>query len=233
MPITMRYPRIMALGDNGLTLEFGSRIDPRLNHRVLNFAASVQAAAIPAVLDIVPAYCSATVYVDPLSTDMRSLADRLLALAQQRADYPVSPSKTISIPVWYGAEAGPDLEDVAAQARLPVEQVIALHLSKLYRVYMIGFTPGFPYLGTLPNRIAVPRLPTPRKTVAAGSVGIAGRQTGIYPHAGPGGWRIIGRTPIQVCHLSRPKPFLLEPGDHVQCVRIDRDEFERLSVLNL
>ena len=126
-------------------------------------------------------------------------------------------------------EPAPDLEAVALEANVTMEEVVFLHTSVTYRVYMVGFMPGFPYLGLLPQQIALPRLATPRKAVAAGSVGIAGNQTGIYPRASPGGWRIIGRTPICICDLGAARPFLFEPGDQVQFFSIDRAEFHRLA----
>jgi inhibitor of KinA len=133
------------------------------------------------------------------------------------------------IPVCYGEELGPDLLDVAERAGLAPSDVITLHASVTYRVYMVGFSPGFPYMGMVPDRIAAPRLPTPRRQVAAGSVGMAGNQTGIYPQPSPGGWRIIGRTPVRLFDLRRPKPCLINAGDQVQFVPIDMEEFSNLS----
>ncbi|GMV48737.1 MAG: 5-oxoprolinase subunit PxpB [Nitrospira sp. NTP2] len=134
-----------------------------------------------------------------------------------------------TIPVWYGDEAGPDLLDLAQSVDLTADAVIALHASVTYRVFMLGFSPGFPYLGRVPDRIAVPRLATPRTRVEAGSVGIAGPQTGIYPQSSPGGWRIIGRTPVRLFALDRPHPFLLAPGDRVRFVPIGKEEFTSLN----
>ncbi|HET7438858.1 MAG TPA: 5-oxoprolinase subunit PxpB, partial [Nitrospira sp.] len=128
----------------------------------------------------------------------------------------------------YGGEGGPDLQDVAAFAKLSAAEVIRLHASVLYRVYMLGFSPGFPYLGLVPEPLAMPRLPTPRITVPAGSVGIAGTQTGIYPISTPGGWRLIGRTPIALYRAHSATPFLLNPGDLVRFEPIERQEFDRL-----
>jgi KipI family sensor histidine kinase inhibitor len=157
------------------------------------------------------------------------LTEKLNTLPRPSSHSSESHGTLHEIPVLYGGEWGPDLDDVAAFAHLSPAQAIALHASIRYRVYMIGFSPGFPYLGLLPERLAMPRLSTPRAKVPAGSVGIADRQTGIYPTMTPGGWRLIGRTPISLYRQSRLVPFLLKPGDMVQFKSIDQDEFNRLS----
>lgn len=221
--------RMIQLSESAVTVEFGNTIDLHTNELVLAFTATVDQAEIPGLIEVVPTYCSATVYFDALLTDAITVMDTLRALAVNAAVAPSRPSITHSIPVWYGGAAGPDLTDVAGQAGLTPEETAALHASVTYRVFMLGFSPGFPYLGTVPTRIATPRLPSPRTHVAAGSVGIAGTQTGIYPQASPGGWRIIGRTPVLLFSLQRPTPFLLVPGDHVQFVPIEEEEFHHLS----
>ncbi len=222
-------PRIVQLSEFALTVEFGDTIDVRTNERVLALTAAVEQAAIPGFLEVVPTYRSATIYFDPLRTDTVAIVERVRALMTNATTAPARTCTTHTIPVWYGSAAGPDLLDVARQAGLTPAEAGTLHASVTYRVYMLGFSPGFPYLGTVPERLAAPRLPTPRKQVAAGSVGIAGTQTGIYPQASPGGWRIIGRTPVLLFSLTRPKPFLLAPGDQVQFVPIDEEEFRLLS----
>ena len=224
-----RFPRILPLGDSGLTIEFGDRIDPTIHQMVLDCMQALEREPAPGQLDIVPTYRSLTVYFDPTITDGASVGARLLTMASRSGGAPQRPCKMITVPVLYDAAVAPDLDAVAAEARVTAEEVITLHTSVTYRVYMVGFTPGFPYLGLVPRRIARPRLATPRKLVPAGSVGIAGRQTGIYPRASPGGWRIIGRTPIPICDLDGPHPFLFEPGDEVRFIAINRTEFEDLS----
>jgi KipI family sensor histidine kinase inhibitor len=220
---------MIQLSESAVTVEFGDRIDTRTNELVLAFTAAADQAGIPGLIEVVPTYRSATVYFDALGTDAITVMRDLRALTLNAAIVPSRPSTTHTIPVWYGGAAGPDLTDVAMQAGLTPEEAGALHASVTYRVFMLGFSPGFPYLGTVPARIATPRLPTPRKHVLAGSVGIAGTQTGIYPQASPGGWRIIGRTPVLLFSLHRPKPFLLAPGDHVRFVPIKEEEFHHLS----
>lgn len=222
-------PRIVPLGEQGLTVEFDETIDLRTNELVLAFADAVERATIPGFMEVVPTYRSATIYFSPLLTDAATVTELVRRLITGAIPEPSHRPTTHRIPVFYGGDAGPDLNEVAAWAGLTPARVITLHASVTYRCYMLGFSPGFPYLGPVPDRIATPRLPTPRKQVAEGSVGIAGMQTGIYPQANPGGWRIIGRTPVRLFSLTRPKPFLLAPGDQVQFVPIDGEEFRDLS----
>lgn len=224
-----QYPRILPLGDAGFLVEFGDSIDLAVNDRVVSFARAVERARVPGVVEVVPTYRSAAVYVDPAETDLASLTERLSTLAGNLPMDPADRRRTVTIPVLYGGEAGPDLPALAERAGLSVEEAIALHASVEYRVYMLGFSPGFPYLGMVPDAIAAPRLPEPRINVPAGSVGIAGRQTGIYPQDSPGGWRVIGRTPLVLYDPARTEPFLLEPGDRVRFVPIDRREFDRVK----
>jgi KipI family sensor histidine kinase inhibitor len=222
-------PRILPLGDIGLLVEFGESIDPAVNDRAVSFARTVERARVPGVIEVVPTYRSVAVYVDPPETDFVSLGMTLRTLAGNLSMDSADRQRIVTIPVLYGGEAGPDLPALAKRAGLSVEQAIALHTSVEYRVYMLGFSPGFPYLGMVPDAIAAPRLPEPRINVPAGSVGIAGRQTGIYPQDSPGGWRVIGRTPLVLYNPARTEPFLLEPGDRVRFVRIDQREFDRVK----
>ncbi len=222
-------PCILPLGDIGLLVKFGDSIDPAVNDRVMSFARAVERARLPGVVEVVPTYRSAAVYIDPVETDLASLREALSVLAGDLPTEAAGRQRTVTIPVLYGGEMGPDLPALAERAGLSVEQVIALHTAVEYRVYMLGFSPGFPYLGPVPEAIAAPRLPKPRIRVPAGSVGIAGRQTGIYPQDSPGGWRVIGRTPLTLYNPTWPDPFLVEPGDQVRFVSIDQREFERLK----
>ena len=227
-PSTAQTFRLLPLGDAALTVEFGNEIDPSLNARVVAFAEAVHTQSWPGVLDVVPTYCSVTIHVDPLVLDVNTLMDRVRHISHVGSAQKRSSGRHHTIPVLYGGDFGPDLEDVAAFARLPMAEAIRLHASIPYRVYMLGFSPGFAYLGSVPAPLTMPRLATPRTTVPAGSVGIAGSQTGIYPTATPGGWRIIGRTPIQLYRPCNSTPFLLSPGDMVRFESIGPHEFERL-----
>jgi KipI family sensor histidine kinase inhibitor len=199
-------------------LTLGEAIDPALNQRVHGLAAQLQSAALPGVQEIVPAYCTLLIHYDPAQTDYDRV-QRLVNEALAHETTQTAPtSRRIEIPVVYD---GPDLPFTADYHRLSVADVIALHTAAEYRVYMMGFTPGFAYLGEVDARIATPRLETPRVRVPAGSVGIAGRQTGIYPIDSPGGWRILGHTSLKLFDLQRDAPFLLAPGDRVRFVRVD------------
>lgn len=228
-PSSAQTFRLLPLGDAAVTVGFGDEIDPTLNARVIAFAETLRAQTWAGVLDIVPTYCSVTIHVDPLIIDLNTLMDRLRHISPADSGQKMLSGKHHTIPVLYGGEWGPDLEDIAAFAKLPVAAAIRLHASILYRVYMLGFSPGFPYLGSVPPPLAMPRLATPRTTVPAGSVGIAGSQTGIYPTATPGGWRIIGRTPRQLYRPNSSTPFLLNPGDMVRFEPIGQQEFNRLQ----
>ena len=224
------YPRILPAGDAALTVEFGDVIESQIHDRVLAFASQVVALDIPGILEIVPTYRSATVYVDPMKVEIDELTAQLDGVTANAEGFDSSQGRTVEIPILYGEEVGPDLPDVAAFSGLSIEGVIALHSSMEYRCYMLGFSPGFPYLGRVPSAIAMPRLSNPRSQVSAGSVGIAGHQTGIYPQTSPGGWRIIGRTPQRIYDPARPQPFLIAAGDRVRFIPISRKEFADLLI---
>ncbi len=223
------YPRILPAGDAALTIEFGESIDPDINDRVLAFVGQVESLGLPGIVEVVPAYRSATVYYDPLVIDAAPLGERLQTFSTGMPLRAGQAPRTVEIPVAYGDEFGPDLPAVAAFAGLSIDDAVALHSSVEYRCYMLGFSPGFPYLGPVPGAIAMPRLAEPRATVPCGSVAIAGSQTGIYPHESPGGWRLIGLTPLRLFDPMRPQPFLIQAGDRVRFVPVQRDEYERLS----
>ena len=227
--ISKQLFRLAPLGDSAITVEFGDEIHPRINACVVAFAATVADQGWSGILDVVPTYRSVTIYFDALQWTFSALADRLNRLPRPSSDGTMLRGRLHAIPVLYGGEWGPDLGDLATFANLSPAETITLHTSVRYRVYMLGFSPGFPYLGLVPERLAMPRLSTPRTKVPAGSVGIADRQTGIYPSSTPGGWRLIGRTPISVHRKNSSTPFLLKAGDLVQFNSIDRDEFDRLS----
>jgi len=221
--------RIVTAGDSAIVVEFEERIDPSINAQAIALADAIQAAAIAGVRDIVPTFRSVAIYFDPLRTDYDGLLGRI-ELEGARPRPIAAPALTpIRIPVCYGGELGPDLADVAAFAGATEAEVIKRHASRVYRVFALGFVAGFAYLGTVDESIAMPRLATPRVRVPAGSVGIAGVQTGVYPTETPGGWRLIGRTPIKPFDLARPDPFLMTAGDAVQFYEIGREEFQSLE----
>jgi len=232
--------RIVAAGDAALVVEFADRIDPVINGMAIALARAIQAAGIAGVRDVAPTYRSVAVYFDPLHTDFDGLMARVERDAasvctgdgspyQSETRFPSGNPSPIKVPVCYAGEFGPDLAQVAALAGVSEAEAIRLHTSRTYRVFMLGFVAGFAYMGTVDERIAAPRLPTPRVRVPAGSVGIAGVQTGIYPMSTPGGWRIVGRTPLKPLDLGRERPFLFEPGDAVQFYAIEPAEYARFE----
>jgi len=207
-----------------LVVEFGNAVDPDVNRMVHALCAAVNEVEMPGVTEVVPTYRSLLVYYDPaaiLVDDLeRALREMVSGLAQRVRPAP----KTTVVPVCYDPEYGPDLDDVARYNGLSREEVVAIHSGSDYLIYMLGFTPGFPYLH-MSGRLSAPRLATPRKRVAAGSVGIAGSQTGVYTVDSPGGWRIIGRTPLRLYDPGRMPSVLLSAGDYVRFLPIGRDEY--------
>jgi KipI family sensor histidine kinase inhibitor len=219
----MSPPRLAPLGDSALLIVFGDRVDPALNRRALALAKAL--ADLPGVTDRVPAYASLALYYDPCVWRHEGLVEAVTPyLADEGAAAPED--RSLRIPVCYGGEHGPDLDAVARHCGLAPDEVIARHSGGEYLVYFLGFTPGFAYLGGLDPALATPRRGTPRSSVPAGAVGIAGEQTGIYPQASPGGWRLIGRTPLRLFDPLREPPCLLAPGDRLRFAPIGPDEFE-------
>jgi inhibitor of KinA len=225
---------IFPLGDSALTVEFGHVIDRELNKRALALFRQLKSLSLPHLTDIVPAYGSLTVYYDTVAilretgedkTAFEAVSEtvRQLLEGEHLSAIDVSP-RHIRVPVCYASCCAPDLEALAGEKGLTPEEVVHLHTTGTYRVYMLGFLPGFAYMGEVDERIALPRKDKPQRVVAGG-VGIAGRQTGIYPLASPGGWQIIGRTPLKLFHRKNEHPVLFSPGDTVTFYSITEDEF--------
>lgn len=221
-------PAFLPCGDSALTLEFGTGIDAGINARVIALAACVREAGIPGVIEIVPSYRSLLIRYDPETIRGRAVEELLAALAQDCSAENGS-HRRWTIPVLYGGEAGQDLEEIAAMKGLSPDELIALHAGSEYRVFMIGFAPGFAYLGGLPEILHTPRLQVPRQHVAAGSIGIGGQQGSVNSVAGPSGWRFIGWTPMKIFDPSRAAPFLLQAGDLVRFKPIHREEADWLA----
>ena len=223
--------RMLSAGEQGLVVELGESIDPSVNGRVQWLARAVAARHGSQVIDIVPTYRSLLLVHDPLRVPRDRLESWVRALLEDMPEDAEMepPSRLVRVPACYGGEFGPDLEEVARQHRLAREEAIALHSGATYRIYMLGFTPGFPYLGGLPARLATPRLEVPRQLVKAGSIGLAGEQTGIYPVASPGGWRIIARTPLRLFDPSSEAAFLFAAGDRVRFEPVDRRHFDQIA----
>jgi KipI family sensor histidine kinase inhibitor len=218
--------QVEALGDRALVVILGQGIDPGVNDKVHKLASMLRSRRLPGVHDLVPAYATVTVHYDPAAWSggkgppYEALSREILRIWKSAGAAPSPQPRLVEIPVCYGGSFGPDLAEVAALCALSEEEVIARHTAATYRVYMIGFSPGFAYLGGLDATIAAPRRATPRTLVPAGSVGIAGMQTGIYPLASPGGWQIIGRTPERLFLPTQEPPCLLAPGDRLRFVSI-------------
>lgn len=226
-----------ALADDAWLLRLGERIDDALNARVHALAARIRARAPAWLRDLVPAYASVAVFFDPRAVDAEAVRSWLAQRCGETGDggdaANSATARVVEIPVAYGGEFGPDLDEAAAQLGLTAPQLIERHSGGEYRVAMIGFAPGFPYLSGLEPALALPRLATPRTHVAAGSVAIGGAQTGIYPRPGPGGWRLLGRTPLRLFDAARAAPSLLQPGDRVRLRAIGADEFHALHERSL
>ena len=210
--------KIVPLGDAALLIQLGDEIDLTINQRVRALAAILDASPIEGFIETVPAYGTLILHYDPLILTYAKISKWVRAKLDQVEDTKLSKPPRVEVPVRYGGEFGSDLEFVASNCGLSVEDVIRLHSARTYTVYMMGFTPGFPYMGKLDGAIVTPRLPTPRTRVPAGTVAIAGSQTGIYPIDSPGGWRLIGWTSLRLFDLESESPFLFSPGDEVKFV---------------
>ncbi len=209
--------RIRECGDAMLLVEFEPAIDPLVNERVIALASRLRDRRARGVRDVAPGYCTVGVHFDPLQTDLAALEGAIAAEARVLNSIATVAARTpVEIGVSYGGDDGPDLDAVAARAGCSPADVIERHAARTYRVYMLGFMPGFAYMGRVDPSIAMPRHRMPRERVPAGSVGIAGEQTGVYPVASPGGWQLIGRTASVMFDPDRSQPSLLVPGD---CVR--------------
>ncbi|MFD3002706.1 5-oxoprolinase subunit PxpB [Pontibacter toksunensis] len=230
IPAVQLYP----LGDAAVVVQFGVEVSEQTHKKVKAFCAYLQQHPFPGLLEFVPAYTTVTVYYNPWVisekghlnpyTKVTGFLQRMLPFVAD-AEENAGP-RIVEIPVLYGGEYGPDLEFVARINELSPEEVVTLHTQQEYLVYMVGFAPGFPYLGGMNKRIAAPRRDSPRQHIAAGSVGIAGEQTGIYPIQTPGGWQLIGRTPVSLFNPRNISPSLLQAGDSVRFVAITEEEYK-------
>ena len=217
--------QIKPYGDRALLVEFANEINPFINQQVIQLHTAILSASLKGVSFVIPAYSSLTLGFDPAQISFIELKDNIQAFAEQREEVSVFQQEPIDVPVCYDEEFGIDLSIVSQETSLSIPELIALHQSVVYQVYMIGFLPGFPYLGLLPEALQVSRKSIPRKQVPAGSVAIAGQQTGIYPSAAPGGWQIIGRTPLSLFDTQREPTCLLTAGQQVRFRAISASEF--------
>ncbi|GGA26555.1 5-oxoprolinase subunit PxpB [Paenibacillus physcomitrellae] len=237
---TWSGPQIHLLGDSGLVIKFGESIELETHKRIRQLSEYLEHHPFTGMTEYVPAFTTVTIYYDPwkvaaepASADgevrrppFEIVKAAVLNLLLELKDTETAPPDTVRIPVCYGGDLGPDLQEVAATNGLTEEEVISFHCSGEYLVYMLGFAPGFAYLGGMSSRIATPRRQTPRLAIPAGTVGIAGEQTGVYPIETPGGWQLIGKTPIRLFVPERTPPTVLKAGDLVRFYPISRKEFD-------
>jgi KipI family sensor histidine kinase inhibitor len=216
-------------GDKALVVELGDSIDETVNERVRALALAISKQIAGAITEVVPTYRSLLLFYDPLVISLPELKAEILKLEEAMDKIPLPPPLLYKVPTLYGGSFGPDLPFVAAHNSLDQKEVVRLHTSTSYRIYMLGFTPGFCYLGGMPPAIATPRLDNPRTSIAAGSVGIAGAQTGIYPIDSPGGWRIIGATPLCLFDPGSHTPFVFSAGDYLRFISISGEEFSYIK----
>ncbi len=219
------FPLFRPSGDRCLLAIYGQDVDVAVNEKVRRITALLNQDRKQGIEEVVPSYSSLAVFYDPEQISLQALSTFLRACEQDVSKAQIRESRTITIPVCYGGEFGPDIEDVARHNQLGIAEVIKRHGNALYRIFALGFAPGFCYLGGLDSGLHIPRLETPRALVPAGSVGIAGGQTGIYPQDSPGGWRIIGRTPLTLFAADRAEPCPYRAGDSLRFQAVDKATF--------
>ena len=223
--------KLLTAGDSSILLQFGNTIDPAINRKIAATVQLMREQHINGVTDVIPAFCSLLINYDPRVISYEQIKRRMEALVKIDVTAGDTRKRVFEIPVCYGGEYGPDIQNIADHAGLRAEEVIQIHTSRDYLIYMLGFLPGFTYLGGLDERIHTPRLANPRIRIPAGSVGIGGSQTGIYPMDSPGGWQLMGMTPVKTYDPDREVPILVEAGDYIRFVAIDEDEFHRIKEL--
>lgn len=221
----MEEIKILTAGDSSLLIEFGHEISPKINQKITSTVQLMKEQHIEGVVDIIPAFCSLLINYDPRVIGYEELKNRMKNLVKVDVKSQAGKKRIFEIPVCYGGEYGPDIENIAKNAGLTVEEVIKIHSSRDYLIYMLGFLPGFTYLGGLDERIHTPRLANPRLKIRAGSVGIGGSQTGIYPLESPGGWQLMGMTPVKTYDPEREVPILVEAGDYIRFVPVTEEEY--------
>lgn len=225
----MQDVRFLMTGDTSILVEFGNEISTEINARIRAFNIALEKKGIDGIVETVPTYRSLTVHYRPEVIRYEKLRDTLHGLLGSLDEVEIPPASVVEIPVLYGGEMGPDLGFVAEHNSKTVEEVIKIHSAPEYLIYMLGFTPGFPYMGGMSAEIATPRLTSPRVKIPGGSVGIAGSQTGVYPIDSPGGWQLIGRTPLKLYDAQRETPILLQAGQYVKYRPVSQAEFDDIA----
>lgn len=227
-PLYSRF-RIRISGDRAILAEYGDAIDERVNEKVRAVTELLRRRSVDGIDLILPSYRSIGIRFDPLIITVSKIENILSSLESELDTAAIPEARTVEIPVCYGGEYGPDIGFVAGHNGIDPEEVIRIHSAAPYRIYTIGFAPGFFYLGGLDPRLHTPRMETPRAKVPAGSVGIAETQTGAYPIDSPGGWRIIGRTPLRLFDASRPEPFFYQAGDSIRFMPVSPETYRRIE----
>ncbi|MFI3200692.1 MAG: 5-oxoprolinase subunit PxpB [Eubacteriales bacterium] len=222
----MQDMKLKIVGDSAVLVQFEEKIDSQINATITSLVRMVREQQIEGVIDMIPAFCSLLIHYDPRIINYENITKRLSKIMEMDITTESSAKVVYEIPVCYGGEYGPDLENVMEHANLTKEEVIKIHTSKDYLIYMLGFLPGFTYLGGLDERIHTPRLANPRVSIAAGSVGIGGAQTGIYPLDSPGGWQLIGKTPIKTYDPESQPPILFQAGQYICFVPVSSEEYD-------
>lgn len=225
-------PTISPVGDRAISIDFGQVIDPTINRHIRQTIERIKELQLEGIIELVPTYCALLVEYDAMLYSYSEICNIIEPTLEEGMTNTTNELVTVvEVPTVYGGEFGPDLSFVASHNHLSEDEVISIHSGTDYLVYMLGFIPGFTYLGGMDLRIATPRLSSPRTLIPAGSVGIAGEQTGTYPSDSPGGWQIIGRTPVTMYDMSKAQAALLKAGDYVRYVPIDESEFHRIKTL--
>jgi len=225
--------KYLIAGDRAIVIEFGDEIEEQVNSKIRSLTVAIDQEGVIGINETIPTYRSLMVIYDPMIMELDELIGVIKSIITRMHELKLPEAKVIEIPTLYGGEYGPDIEYVADHNKISIDEVIKIHTEMEYLIYMIGFTPGFPYLGGMSDKIEAPRLQNPRTKIPVGSVGIAGKQTGIYPVESPGGWQLIGRTPVKLYDPYRKDPVLLNAGDYIKFVQIDESEFKNIEALEL
>lgn len=221
--------QIEPFGDCGIRVQLGNSISKETNAKIRSLSWFIEREKIRGVIEWIPTYTAVSIYYEPYVITFEEIKQQIESMREKLEKITLPPANVIKLPVYYGGETGPDLEQVANHNQLSIDEVIRIHTSSDYLIYMMGFTPGFPYLGGMSEKIATPRLKEPRLKVPAGSVGIAGSQTGVYPMETPGGWQIIGKTPVKLYDPMRNKPILLKAGNYIRFVQVSESEYKEIE----